>query len=90
MADVTYIPDQQGQNNILPWMLASQNGGFGGMNSAWPWLLAGGGFGGFGGFGGAGLGTGILGFLLGAVILVMSQRLKKNKNEISFDIISFN
>lgn len=68
MADVTYIPDQQGQNNILPWMLASQNGGFGGMNSAWPWLLAGGGFGGFGGFGGAGLGTGILGFLLGALI----------------------
>ena len=44
----------------------------------------------------AGAGEGIvilctfLGFLLGAVILVMSQRLKKNKNEISFDIISFN
>lgn len=70
MADVTYIPDQQGQNNILPWMLASQNGGFGGMNNAWPWLFAmnGGGFGGFGGWGGAGLGGGILGFLLGALI----------------------
>ena len=44
----------------------------------------------------AGAGEGIvilctfLGFLLGAVILVISQRLKKNKNEISFDIISFN
>ena len=44
----------------------------------------------------AGAGEGIvilctfLGFLLGAVILVMSQRLKKNKNEISFDIIPFN
>ena len=68
MADVTYIPDQQGNNNVLPWMLASQNGGFGG-NNVWPWLLAsGGGFGGFGGFGGAGLGGGILGFLLGALV----------------------
>lgn len=69
MADVTYIPDQQGNNNVLPWMLASQNGGFGG-NNVWPWLFAmnGGGFGGFGGFGGAGLGGGILGFLLGALV----------------------
>ncbi len=69
MADVTYIPDNQGNNNVLPWMLASQNGGFGG-NNAWPWLFAmnGGGFGGFGGFGGAGLGGGILGFLLGALV----------------------
>lgn len=36
MADVTYIPDQQNQaNNLLPWMLASQGGGFGfgGLNS---------------------------------------------------------
>lgn len=69
MADVTYIPDNQGNNSFLPWMLAGQNGGWGG-NSVWPWLLAmnGGGFGGFGGFGGAGLGGGILGFLLGALI----------------------
>lgn len=36
-------------------------------NNLWPWLLAGNGFGGFGGFGG-GLGTGILGFLLGALV----------------------
>ena len=70
MADISYIPDAQGNNNVLPWMLASQNGGFGGMNNAWPWLFAmnGGGFGGFGGWGGAGLGGGILGFLLGALV----------------------
>ena len=70
MADVTYIPEGNNQgNNILPWMLASNNGGFGG-NNAWPWLLAmnGGGFGGFGGWGGAGLGGGILGFILGALV----------------------
>lgn len=67
MADVTYIPDNQGNNNILPWMIAN-NGGLGG-NNVWPWILAsGGGFGGFGGFGGAGLGGGILGFLLGALV----------------------
>ena len=36
-------------------------------NNLWPWLLAGGGYGGFGGWGG-GLGTGILGFLLGALV----------------------
>ena len=36
-------------------------------NNLWPWLLAGNGYGGFGGFGG-GLGTGILGFLLGALV----------------------
>lgn len=54
MADVTYIPEGNNQgNSVLPWMLAS-NGGFGGMNSAWPLLFAmnGGGFGGFGGWGG--------------------------------------
>lgn len=70
MADVTYIPDNQQGNNVLPWMLASQNGGFGGMNNAWPWLFAmnGGGFGGFGGCGGAGLGGGVLGFILGALV----------------------
>lgn len=70
MADVTYIPEGNNQgNNVLPWMLAS-NGGFGGMNNAWPWLFAmnGGGFGGFGGWGGAGLGGGILGFILGALV----------------------
>ncbi len=70
MADtVIYDPSSQnqGMNGALPWLLAGQNGGFGGMNNAWPWLLAGGGMG-FGGFGGAGLGAGILGFLLGALI----------------------
>ena len=70
MADVTYIPEGNSQgNSVLPWMLAS-NGGFGGMNNAWPWLFAmnGGGFGGFGGWGGAGLGGGILGFILGALV----------------------
>lgn len=36
-------------------------------NNLWPWLLAGNGYGGFGGWGG-GLGTGILGFLLGALV----------------------
>lgn len=64
MADVTYIPDQNQANNILPWMVAG-NGGWGGVNNAWPWLLAGnGGLGGFGGFGG-GLAYGGIGFLLG-------------------------
>ena len=70
MADVTYIPEGNNQgNNLLPWVLANNNGGFGG-NNAWPWLLAmnGGGFGGFGGWGGAGLGGGILGFILGALV----------------------
>lgn len=72
MADVTYIPDQQGQmNNILPWMLAGNNGfgGFGG--NGWGGgvlgfvlgLLFGNGWGGFGGFGGGfggGAGAGFL------------------------------
>ena len=31
-----------------------------------------------------------LGFILGAVILVLSQRMKKNKNDITFDIVAFN
>ncbi len=31
-----------------------------------------------------------LGFLLGAVILVLSQKLRKNADAISFDIVSFN
>lgn len=53
MADVTYIPDNQGNNNVLPWMLAAQNGGLGGANNVWPWLMMGGG--GFGGFGGWGI-----------------------------------
>lgn len=36
MADVTYIPDNMGQgNNLLPWLLAGNNGfgGLGGFNS---------------------------------------------------------
>lgn len=67
MADVTYIPDNQGTNSILPWMLAG-NGGMGGFNNAWPWLFAMNGGLGFGGFGGAGLGGGVLGFILGALV----------------------
>lgn len=72
MADVTYIPDQQGQaNNILPWMLAANNGGFGGFGGNGfgggvlgfiLGLLFGNGWGGFGGFGGFGGGAGA-GFL---------------------------
>lgn len=64
MADVTYIPDQQGQaNNILPWMLAANNGGFGGFGGNGfgggvlgfiLGLLFGNGWGGFGGGAGAG------------------------------------
>lgn len=71
MADtVIYDPSSQnqGMNGALPWLLAGQNGGFGG-NNAWPWIAAmNGGFGGFGGFGGAGLGMGLVGFILGALI----------------------
>lgn len=52
MADVAYIPDQNQANNILPWMLASQNG-------AWGNGLFG---------GGSGFGAGILGGLLGGLI----------------------
>ena len=54
MAESTVIYDPgQNQGNILPLAMMA-NGGFGGMNSAWPWLFAmnGGGFGGFGGWGG--------------------------------------
>lgn len=73
MADVTYIPEGNNQaNNILPWMLASQNG-FGGLggNGLLPGLLLGsgmgyGGFGGFGGFGGPGI-SAFLGGALGAL-----------------------
>ena len=72
MADVTYIPEGNNQgNNILPWMLASQNGGFGGFGGGWGGgilgfflgLLFGNGWGGFGGFGngfGGGAGAGFL------------------------------
>ena len=73
MADVTYIPDQQGQaNNILPWMLAANNGGLGGFGGNGfgggvlgfiLGLLFGNGWGGFGGFGngfGGGAGAGFL------------------------------
>jgi len=31
MADVAYIPDNNQANNILPWLLAGNNGGFGGF-----------------------------------------------------------
>lgn len=71
MADtVIYDPSSQnqGMNGALPWLLAGQNGGFGGMNNAWPWLFAMNGGMGFGGFGGAGLGMGLVGFILGALI----------------------
>lgn len=65
---VVLSPDNQA-NNILPWMLAAGNGGFGGFggNGILPGMLLGSGmgFGGFGGFGGGGLATGGLGFLLG-------------------------
>ena len=70
MADVTYIPDNQGTNNVLPWMLAN-NGGFGNGLGGWGGgilgfflgLLFGNGWGnGFGGFGGFGGGNGA-GFL---------------------------
>ena len=68
MADVAYIPDGNQANNILPWMLAANNGfgGFGG-GGILPGLLLGSGmgYGGFGGFGGGGLLTGGIGFLLG-------------------------
>lgn len=65
---VIYDPGQNQGNNMLPWAMMA-NGGFGGLGNAWPLLLMnGGGFGGFGGWGGAGLGGGILGFLLGALI----------------------
>lgn len=69
MAESTVIYDPgQNQGNMLPWAMMA-NGGFGGLGNAWPLLLMnGGGFGGFGGWGGAGLGGGILGFLLGALI----------------------
>jgi len=71
MADVTYIPDGNNQaNNILPWMLAGNNGfgnGFGGWGGGilgfFLGLLFGNGWGGFGnGFGGFGGGNGA-GFL---------------------------
>lgn len=68
MADVAYIPDQQNQaNNILPWMLASQNGigGLGGGLLPGMLLGSGMGIGGLGGLGGGGLVTGGIGFLLG-------------------------
>lgn len=72
MADsVTYIPDGNSQaNNILPWMLAGNNG-LGGFGGGWGGgilgfflgLLFGNGWGGFGGFGngfGGGAGAGFL------------------------------
>ena len=70
MADVTYIPEQGNNNNLLPWMLAGNNG-LGGFGGGWGsgilgfflGLLFGNGWGGFGGgFGGFGGGNGA-GFL---------------------------
>lgn len=71
MADVTYIPDQNQANNVLPWMLAGQNNGGlfggngwgGGILGFFLGLLFGNGWGGFGGFGngfGGGAGAGFL------------------------------
>ena len=70
MADVTYIPDGNQANNILPWMLAGNNGfgnGLGGWGGGilgfFLGLLFGNGWGGFGGFGngfGGGAGAGFL------------------------------
>ena len=72
MADsstVVYTPDQGQANNILPWMLAAGNGGFGGFGgNGWlPGMMLGSGmgYGGFGGFGGGALASGGIGFLLG-------------------------
>lgn len=71
MADstVVYTPDGNQANNVLPWVLAANNG-FGGFNGLGGGLLpgmmlgSGMGMGGFGGFGGGWAGAGI-GFLLG-------------------------
>lgn len=66
MADVTYIPDGNQANNMLPWMLAGQNNGGlfggngwgGGILGFFLGLLFGNGWGGFGnGFGGWGGGS---------------------------------
>lgn len=76
MADVTYIPDQNQVNSALPWMLAGQNGGWGGnllggagggaflgalLGSIFPNL-----FGGWGGWGGYGMNGGNAAASLGA------------------------
>lgn len=72
MADVTYIPDQNQANNYLPWMLAANNGGFGGLGgNGWGGgilgfllgLFFGNGWGGFGGFGNGFGGNSGAGFL---------------------------
>lgn len=72
MADVTYIPDQNQANNILPWMLAGQNnngllggnGWGGGILGFLLGLFFGNGWGGFGnGFGGGWGGNSGAGFL---------------------------
>ena len=66
---VVYTPENNGgQANIIPWMLAAGNNGFGNLgNGLLPGMMLGSGmgFGGFGGFGGGGLLSGGLGFLLG-------------------------
>lgn len=64
---ILYTPDQNSVGNVLPWMLAANNGlgGFGGGLLPGMMLGSGMGWGGFGGFGGGGLATGGIGFLLG-------------------------
>ena len=68
---VIYDPGQNQANNVLPWMLAGQNGGWGNGLGGWGGgilgfflgLLFGNGWGGFGGFGngfGGGAGAGFL------------------------------
>lgn len=63
---VVYTPDQGQANNLLPWLVAGNNGfgGFGGNLLPGMMLGSGMGFGGFGGYGG-GLAAGGIGFLLG-------------------------
>lgn len=63
---IVYTPENNG-GSVPAWL--AMNNGFGGMNNVLPWMCAmGGGMGGFGGFGGAGIATGLVGFLLGAVL----------------------
>lgn len=63
---IVYTPENNG-GSVPAWL--AMNNGFGGMNNVLPWMCAmGGGMGGFGGFGGAGIGAGLVGFLLGTFL----------------------